>query len=292
MAGSELPDPTGPTGPTGPADTDPEAVAVRAETLVPEPAEALAGLLDIDPVPDGLLPPLWHWVYLLERRPQRDLGPDGHPVSGIPAPPGPGRRRMFAGGRVETRRPLVLGRPAERRTRVLSTTEKQGRTGPLTFVTVRSEISQDGAVAVVDEQDIVYRSPGAALPAAATGAVPPPDRPRLVLEVDEALLFRFSALTYNAHRIHYDRGFVAHEGYADLVVHGPLQALMMGELFRRNGVDLVGRRYAYRLVAPMIGPQPLTVAAAEAGLDTASPEAEAFSAAGAVTARSRLEPAS
>lgn len=262
--------------------------SARTEVLAPEPAEALAGLLDIDmPGGDGL-PPLWHWVYLLERRPHRDLGSDGHPVSGIPAPPGPGRRRMFAGGRVTTHRPLRIGVEATRTTSVSSSREKVGRSGPLTFVTVRNEITQAGQVAVVDEQDIVYRAPGSTPPPAPDGDEPPrpPARePSLTLDVDAALLFRFSALTYNAHRIHYDHGYAKQEGYRDLVVHGPLQALMMGELVRRTGVDLLGTEYAYRLVAPMIGPQPLTVVAAEDGVEAG---AEARDRRGTVTAVSRL----
>jgi 3-methylfumaryl-CoA hydratase len=263
---------------------------VRREVLAPEAAEALAGMLDID-VPQGqCLPPLWHWIYLLDRRPQRDLGPDGHPVSGIPAPPGPGRRRMFAGGRVRHHRPLRLRHEATRTTWVASTTEKVGRSGPLTFVTVRNEILQDGRLAIEDEQDLVYRAPESTLSALVTpDDSSPATPPTLTLEVDATLLFRFSALTYNAHRIHYDHEFARKEGYDDLVVHGPLQALMMGELFRRNGLELVGRDYSYRLVAPMIGPQRMTVTASQDGLGAG---AETRDAAGTVTAVSRLSPAS
>lgn len=257
---------------------------VRDEVLAPEPAEALAGMLDIDE-PGAELPPLWHWIYLLERRPQRDLGADGHPVSGIPAPPGPGRRRMFAGGRVRTHRPLTLGREASRTTTVASTREKTGRTGPLTFVTVRHHLRQDGEVVIEDEQDIVYRTPDSTLPPAGPGETHPAHEPILTLEVDSRLLFRFSALTYNAHRIHYDHEFARHDGYDDLVVHGPLQALMMGELLRRHDVDLVGREYSYRLVAPMIGPQLLVVAAAQEGLATG---AETRDAQGTVSAVSTV----
>jgi len=262
---------------------------VRTEHLAPEPAEALAAMLDIELPCAGTLPPLWHWIYLLERRPQRDLGADGHPTSGIPAPPGPGRRRMFAGGRVTSVRPLAVGEPATRTTRVASSVEKQGRSGPLTFVTVRNEFTQHGQVAVVDEQDIVYRAPGSSL--ATPDATEPvkPREPHLTLDVDSALLFRFSALTYNAHRIHYDRDFVQEEGYADLVVHGPLQALMMGELFRRNDVSLVGRRYAYRLVSPMVGCQRMSVGAGASGIGYA---AETLSEQGLVTAVGALEDAS
>lgn len=259
------------------------------EPLIPQPAEALANLIETD-IPTAALPPLWHWIHLLDRRPHRDLGPDGHPTSGIPAPPGPARRRMFAGGRVTTHGRLRFGAPATRLTHVAATREKHGRSGPLTFVTVRHEISQDGQLLVVDDNDIVYRAANSdPLPAASPAAEPEaPDREaRLDLHVDEALLFRFSALTYNAHRIHYDHNWARQEGYADLVVHGPLQALMMGELLRRAGDGLVGRTFSYRLVSPMIGPQTFTVLASENGIAAG---AEVRDAHGAVTAVSTVKP--
>ncbi|HEY8619594.1 MAG TPA: MaoC family dehydratase N-terminal domain-containing protein [Dermatophilaceae bacterium] len=246
---------------------------VRTELITPEPSEALANLLGTD-IPSDELPPLWHWIHLLEKRPHADLGPDGHPTFGIPAPPGPDRKRMFAGGRVRTHAPLVFGKAATRTTWVAETREKRGRTGPLTFVTVRNEYTQDGRVCIVDENDIVYRTPGSslAIQVGTLGSVPDepapsPREPALTLTADEALLFRFSALTYNAHRIHYDHNWVRAEGYGDLIVHGPLQALMMGELIRRSGDGLVGKQLAYRLVSPMIGPQTFTVLAGEAGVN-------------------------
>lgn len=270
--------------------TDDRDRVVRTELIVPQPAEALANLLGTA-VPTAELPPLWHWIYLLERRPHADLGPDGHPTFGIPAPPGPGRKRMFAGGRVTTRAPLTFGRPATRTTWVADARNKQGRTGPLAFVTVRNEYAQDGRLVVVDEVDIVYRASGSRLDLrAGTLQDPPaasPREPHLRLSADEALLFRFSALTYNAHRIHYDHNWAGREGYPDLVVHGPLQALLMGELIRRAGDGLVGKTFAYRLVAPMIGPQTLTVVAAEPGVDTG---AEVRDVHGTVTAVSTVTP--
>jgi len=266
------------------------AAVTRTEFITPEPAAALAAMLDIDAPSAKELPALWHWVYLLEHRQQRDLGPDGHPTQGIPAPPGPGRLRMFAGGRVSTHRALRFGEPATRTTRVLHTAEKRGRSGPLTFVTVGSEICQDGRLAITDEQDIVYRTPGFTL-RAPPNTDPPgtADRPdgSLTLEVSSILLFRFSALTYNAHRIHYDPAYAAQEGYAGLVVHGPLQALMMGESLRRSGVSLVGHEFAYRLIAPMVGEQVLTVVAA--GGDSGA-SARVTNAAGQVTATSSSTP--
>lgn len=261
--------------------------AVREDFLTAGPGEALAGVLDIDPPLGGEIPELWHWIHFLERRPSRDLGPDGHPTSGIPAPPGPGMRRMFAGGRVTTHRRLRVGRTATRTSWVAASVEKQGRTGPLRFVTVRHEVAQDGEVAVVEEQDIVYRGPSGATPATDADVPVPEDREAaLSLRVDEPLLFRFSALTYNAHRIHYDREWCRHEGYDDLVVHGPLQALMMGELARRNGVPLVGRRFGYRLVAPLVGPQTMYLVAAPDGL---SHGAEVYGARGQRTAVATFE---
>lgn len=264
----------------------PESVT-RTEVIAAEPVESLAAVLEVE-VPFGTgdpVPPLWHWMYLLDRRRQSELGPDGHPTSGIPAPPEPGRRRMFAGGRVTTYRPLVIGEPATKVTSIARTVEKKGRTGPLTFVTILQEITQGGELAIREEQDIVYRAPG-------SGALPPapappsaPHGPTLTLYVDERLLFRFSALTYNTHRIHYDLGYVPTEGYDGLVIHGPLQALMMGDHMRREGISLVGRTYGYRLVSPVVGPQTLTVVPSQDGLRHG---AESRSAVGAVCAVSTL----
>jgi 3-methylfumaryl-CoA hydratase len=245
---------------------DAPGTAARTELITAGPAEALAGLLDIAPppaAPGDELPALWHWVYLLERRPQRELGPDGQPAHGIPEPPGPGRLRMFAGGRVIVRAPVRFGERATRTTRLVRSVEKQGRSGPLTFVTVCHFITQGGVLAVADEQDIVYRAPGSTLAtrqAVGATAAPAAGGHELELDVDPMLLFRFSALTYNAHRIHYDREYAAREGYPDLTVHGPLQALLMAELLRRSGVSLQGQEFAYRLLAPTFGTQRLRVA--------------------------------
>jgi len=264
---------------------------VRTELIGVEPAEALAGLLDI-PLPDERsLPPLWHWVYLNDRPRQADLGPDGHPVHGVPAPPGPGRRRMFAGGRVTAHGQLRFGELATLTTRVTATRTTTGKSGGLTIVTTRTDIQQDEGPVVVEEQDIVYREPGGTSPPAADHSAggedaPAVDADELSFDVTPTALFRFSALTYNAHRIHYDLPYAQDEGYAGLVVHGPLQALLMSEFLRRSGVDLTGRTFSYRLVAPMIGPQQLVVRAAT-GDD--GDGAEVRDAGGRVTARSRME---
>ena len=262
------------------------------ELITPGPAEALAGLLG-GPAPDPAagLPLLWHWVYLLDRPPQAALGADGHPVrDAIPSPPGPGLRRMFAGGRVGQHGPLRIGAQATRRTWQASSALKAGRSGPLHFVTVRSEISQDGRVVLTEEQDLVYREPAPPTPPAPlptppapppappgppptaaepepvpTGKLPPAGARDWPVEVDPVLLFRFSALTYNAHRIHYDRDYALGEGYPGLVVHGPLQALLMAELARRDAALPVLCDCSYRLVAPLFDGQGLIVSAAADG---------------------------
>lgn len=248
-------------------------VIERTEIPQPEPGYALGDLLGVD-VPDlaggAGLPPLWHWVYLLDRPAQSDLGPDGHPVRGtLPAPPGAGRRRMWAGGRVRTSGPLRCGEPAIKRTRVLAVTEKQGRSGHLTFVTVGVQVLQGGTVVVDEEQDIVYRdAAGPAAPSSQPHAAPGPEVAAGAHEweigISPAVLFRFSALTYNAHRIHYDRDYCRDvEGYPGLLTHGPLQAIAMAEAGRaldRTGDDV---SFDYRLVSPLFDDQGLIVGAIE-----------------------------
>lgn len=231
----------------------------RTEVLSPVPAEALAHLLDQD-APSTELPLLWHTVYLLDRPRQSDLGPDGHPYHALPPSPGPTARRMFAGGRIRTHRLLRIGEAATRHSAIVSTTEKQGRSGPLTFVVVQHRIEQGGEVAVEVQDEIVYRPADAeAVGASPSRPAAPPTPldtpPDWVLDVDAALLFRFSALTYNAHRIHYDRSWCEREGYAGLVIHGPLQALLAAEALRRAGRSAVGADFSYRLMRPLVGEQ-------------------------------------
>lgn len=245
----------------------------RTEYLLPAPAFALAALIDVSPPDLGVgepLPMAWQWIYLLERPATADLGPDGHPARhAIPAPPGPGRRRMWAGGRIVMGAGLRLDRPATRHTSISSSIDKQGRSGSMTFVTVVHRYTQDGVVAVSEEQDIVYRDEVSAVGPAPTVTASPMPADVPVREGDWALatppplLFRFSALTYNAHRIHYDRDYARDvEGYPGLVVHGPLQAIMMSEAARRvRGPARPGDRFDYRLVSPAFDHDGIVVSA-------------------------------
>jgi 3-methylfumaryl-CoA hydratase len=244
-------------------------VVERSEMLLPGPAQALGALLGV-PVPDldrgEGLPLLWHWIYLLERPAQADLGPDGHPIrGGIPAPPGPARRRMWAGGRVRTSGSLRCGETAIRRTSVLSVHEKQGRSGSLTFVVVRHRFRQGGRVVIDEQQDIVYReavsSPGPDLAASDEGPIVPAADDEWAIDTSPTLLFRFSALTYNAHRIHYDRDYARDaEGYPGLLTHGPLQALAMAEAARAAGRE-GSQFFEYRLTRPLFDHQGMVVRA-------------------------------
>jgi 3-methylfumaryl-CoA hydratase len=239
-------------------------------------AEAVADLLDAPP-PEATLPPLWHWFVLLEHPRQADLGDEGHPRAGSFLPPVPGRRRMFAGGRLRMAAPVPIGAELTGRSRVTDVAVKAGRSGELAFVTVRTDLVVDGVVVGVEEQDIVYRSeppgtPPRTVERPPTGVPEPAGEWRAELTADPVLLFRFSALTYNAHRIHYDRPYaVDTEGYPDLVVHGPLLAILALELPRRRAPDRVVESIDYRLVRPAFVPAPLlaTGRVTGAGVDVA-----------------------
>ncbi|MCU1688919.1 MAG: hypothetical protein JWN20_847 [Jatrophihabitantaceae bacterium] len=235
--------------------------------LDPAPALALAGVLGVDP-PDidagDPLPLLWHGAYLLPSPRQDELGDDGHPRDGVPSSPAPGLRRMFASGSVSSVRALRFGQPARRTTELVGTTTREGRTGTLIFASVRSTIEQDDEVAVIDDQTLVYRAPsGEAAPAPEPVDLPPvaAGASARVIELDPVLLFRFSALTYNAHRIHYDRAYATGvEGYPGLLVHGPLQALLMIELARAQAGRPI-ERFEYRLSSPLFDGQAARVTA-------------------------------
>ena len=235
---------------------DPEQV-LTVDTLDPATAQQLAATLDLPGVFESgsALPPLWQWVYFTEWPPTAELGADGHPLAGHFLPPIPNRRRMFAGGRVTVTVPLTLGVPAERHASVAAIKVKSGRSGELLFVTVRYHYRQHGETALVEEQDIVYRSDSGAATAFTRGTASLGDT-----EIPWAtrhtttppLLFRFSALTANAHRIHYDEAYtIGTEGYPGLVVHGPLLAVYMAELVRAQAANRSVRQFEFRLSKPV-----------------------------------------
>ena len=224
----------------------------QPEQLHAAPLHALRATLDHPPTawPEGApLPPLWHWLYFLPTHRQSELGPDGHALRGGFMPPVPLPRRMWAGSQFEFHVPLRVGDAVTRRSTIQDVSSKQGRSGPLVFVKVRHELFRDGAesAAIVEHHDIVYREakqPDDAEPAPL--AAPTAALWQRELVPDDVLLFRYSALTFNGHRIHYDRRYVtAVEGYPGLVVHGPLIATLLMDLLHRHvaGADVASFRF-------------------------------------------------
>jgi 3-methylfumaryl-CoA hydratase len=238
----------------------------RRDTLTATPPAALNATLDhpdTEFAPGTPLPPLWHWLYFLPLHRQSEIGADGHAKRGGFLPPVPLPRRMWAGSQFEFRAPLRVGDAVERTSTIADVTVKQGRTGPLVFVKVRHEIRCNGAAepALVEFHDIVYREakqPGDIKPppqAAATGA--PWQRELLP---DDVLLFRYSALTFNGHRIHYDRKYVTEvEGYPGLIVHGPLIATLLMDLLRREAPGADVAAFRFKAVRPTFDARPMRV---------------------------------
>ena len=220
--------------------------------MTPWPAEALHISLDLDGPPPGVgdaLPPFFHQVYFCQATRPGGLGRDGHPARGDFLPDLGLPRRMWAGGRLEWHAPLRLGVPATRESSIESVTRKQGRSGPLGFVTVRHDIEQDGKLCLTEWQDIVYRED----PKPGDPPRPQPPAPKghrvADLAFDTTLLFRYSALTFNGHRIHYDQDYARGvEGYDNLVVHGPLLAQL---LMLAASLDRPLRAFAYRAAFPV-----------------------------------------
>ena len=236
----------------------------EVEDLITEwPAAALQATLGFTdpPLREGdELPPLWHWLYFLPTVLRSDLGTEGHARLGGFLPPVPLPRRMFAGGRTEFVAPLRIGQTAGRRGTVVSIEEKQGRSGALVFVTVRYEVTTEAGLALREEQDLVYREPasGSEVSPPGTDPIPPGAWIRTIIP-DEVMLFRFSALTFNGHRIHYDYPYVTQvEGYPHLIVHGPLTALLLADLANRNGPDRV-RSFSFRGRSPLFADNSFTL---------------------------------
>lgn len=204
------------------------------------------------------LPHLWTWCFFQEPVAEAQLGQDGHPARGGFLPPAEGRNRMWAGGRVEFFAPLKVGGEAHRLSTVLQVEEKQGRSGALLFVTVRHDYRQDDRLCVREEQDIVYREPTP--PKAGSGTPCEDGQWSETVTPTPTLLFRYSAVTFNGHRIHYDQPYVTGtEGYSDLVVHGPLIATLNLRAFVRAHPDKRVRHFAYRGLRPLTLPTPFQV---------------------------------
>ncbi|MET7844477.1 MaoC family dehydratase N-terminal domain-containing protein [Streptomyces sp. NPDC005356] len=223
------------------------------DTLRADTALGLSAVLDRAPDGPDAAPPLAHWLCFLPRTPHSDLGPDGHPRRGGFLPPVRLLRRMWAGGDLCFSEPLRTGVPVHRTSLIADVREREGRSGPLVFVTVDHELRQEGVLVLTERQDIVYRAAPSQAPAASGGAheqpeeePPAPGTWQRALLPDPVMLFRYSALTFNAHRIHYDRTYAQlEEGYPGLVVHGPLTATLLLDHYvrQRPGARVTGFRF-------------------------------------------------
>ena len=224
------------------------------DTIAHQKVAALAATLNqVAPLDGAPLPSLWHWMYFWSIAAQAELGEDGHPKRGGFLPPVPLPRRMWAGGRLRFEAVLPIGCEATRTSRIVSVEAKNGKSGSLAFVTVEHSIAAAGAVAIIEEHDIVYRD----LPAVGAVAPSPPVAPHdalwsKVITPSPVLLFRYSALTFNGHRIHYDRSYVTDvEGYPGLIVHGPLIAtLLVGLLFEKMP-EVQLESFSFKAVSPL-----------------------------------------
>lgn len=252
---------------------------VRKDVVTSWPVTALAATVGDPRVSSGNGEPLpsgWHWMYFLDAKPAPELGVDGHPKRGGFLPPVPLPRRMWAGGKVEFLRPLTIGEPVTRESEIVSVEPKSGSTGTLVFVTVRHTIAGSGSNAIIEEQNIVYREaakkgdplpPGKKAPAEARWT-------RRVMP-DAVMLFRYSALTFNGHRIHYDRDYaINEEHYSGLVVHGPLQATLLLDLCRNNAPTPL-KKFEYRAQYPMFAGSAFTV---NGNFDAAASKADVWTA--------------
>jgi 3-methylfumaryl-CoA hydratase len=241
-----------------PADVEAMRAAVGRKRRVTDslntfPARAFAAALDHDSLPDAgdALPPTWHWMYFLDTPATRESNIDGHPRKGGFLPPIPLPRRMWAAGALDILKPLRLGIQAEKQSTVRSIDIKEGKTGTLVFVNLEHELRQCNQLCIREDQSLVYR----AMPTGST--TPPGGRCELVpersraLTPDPVLLFRYSALTYNAHRIHYDRDYATRvEHYPGLVVHAPLLASLLLDLLLREFPGATPRQFRFRAVRP------------------------------------------
>ena len=210
-----------------------------------------------------------HWCLAPPAVPPDELGPDGHPARGGFLPPVPLPRRMWAGGALSFHAPLPIGAEVRRVSRIADIVHKTGRSGELVFVTVEHDFDCDGSTVISERQDIVYRDAPSTAPATPAQPGSPAPMPAAdhteTVEATTTLLFRYSALTFNGHRIHYDVDYARdEEGYPGLVVHGPLQATLMLHLGARLG-GRPPRSFSYRGLSPLFHGGPFTVNAVRSG---------------------------
>lgn len=236
----------------------------RLETVNPFPSNALAATLDRDDpeyVNGTPLPPLWHWMHFLQLFKLSEAGYDGHAALGGFLPPVPLPRRMWAGSRLNFHAPLPIGRKLKKVSTIKSVKAKSGRSGQLVFVTVGHQVFDGDTLGIDEEHDIVYREePSSDAPAPVPPQAPSTRNFSRKIDPDPVLLFRYSALTFNGHRIHYDQPFcVNSEGYKGLVVHGPLLATLLLDLLRREKPDATVKSFEFRAVSTIFDNETFSV---------------------------------
>lgn len=218
--------------------------------------------LDSETVPSlgDPLPPLWHWIYFLESVPLSQLGRDGHPQRGGFLPPVDLPRRMWAGSRVGFASPILIGDTVTKTSTISAVAMKEGSSGPLCFVTVNHELSVDGRLCLSEEQDLVYRQdPDPNAPKPEPKPAPTIADWSVIIKPSPVQLFRYSALTFNGHRIHYDRTYAGEvEGYPGLVVHGPLTATLLADL-AASSEDQPLSRFEFRALSPLFDSEPFSI---------------------------------
>lgn len=240
-----------------------------AALIEAEQANRMAVTLDREPAfRDGdALPPAWHWLYFHDLVRSSDLGAEGHPRLGITMPPVPLPRRMWAGGTLKFISPIELGSLVTRSSLISSITPKEGRSGPLFFVTVEHTLSSAGDVKLVELQTIVYREMAAETAVSVAALAPEGPEASAEWRLDSTALFRYSALTFNGHKIHYDADWCRNvEGYPGIVIHGPLIATLLLDLAVREGRPL--GTFSYRAKSPLFLPEAFTTNLAPQGDST------------------------
>ena len=215
------------------------------------------------------VPTLWHWLYFLDSTPQSKLATDGHAKKGEFLPPINLPRRMWAGSRFSFKKSLNVGDKVIRTSHIKDISVKQGKTGVLVFVNVAHELKIDSGLALLEEHDIVYRdnpNPGATPTPSKKSAIKPDFSE--IFTPDPVLLFRYSALTFNGHRIHYDREYVTQvEGYPGLVVHGPLLATLLIDRFQNNNMNLTIRAFEFKALHPVFDLDSFKICSTKVGKD-------------------------
>ena len=236
----------------------------HCDTLHVEQANLLEATLDRSPTlkTGDELPPAWHWAYFLTAAPMSGLGRDGHPARGEFLPPVALPRRMWAGGRLTFQHPVYLGETLHKQSTIKDVVLKNGKSGALCFVTVEHKFSGlSGDLRFVEEHDIVYREdPADDAPKPPVVTPPANTAGSHTITPSSVQLFRYSALTFNSHRIHYDRDYCLDvEGYPGLVFHGPLTATLLADNAYRRRDDRALKKFSFRAVSPLFDTSPFTI---------------------------------